>query len=61
MNLLPIPALDGGRALFLVFEGIFKKRIPIKIEAVINSIGFALLLGLMAIVLCQDIFKIMVR
>ena len=61
MNLLPIPALDGGRAVFLIFEGIFKKRIPIEKEALLNTISFILLLGLMVIVLFQDILKIIVK
>lgn len=61
MNLLPIPALDGGRALFLIIEGIFKKRIPIEKEAFMNTLSFMLLLGLMVIVLIQDVLKLMVR
>lgn len=61
MNLLPIPALDGGRALFLIIEGIFKKRIPIEKEAFVNALSFILLLGLMVIVLFQDVLKLMVK
>ena len=58
MNLLPIPALDGGRTLFLLFEAIFKRKIPTEKEAFVNMVGFMLLIGLMIVVLYQDILKI---
>lgn len=58
MNLLPIPALDGGRAVFLLFEAIFRKKLPTDKEALVNAIGFMLLIGLMVIVMFQDIAKI---
>ena len=61
MNLLPIPALDGGRALMLLVEGIFRKRLSVQKEAFINALGFMLLIGLMVVVLFQDIFKIMIK
>ncbi len=54
-NLLPIPAVDGGRILFLLPELIFKKRIPVVYENIINTIGFFLLLALMAFLFIQDI------
>ena len=54
-NLLPIPAVDGGRILFLLPELIFKKRIPVIYENIINTIGFFLLLALMAFLFIQDI------
>ncbi|MCM1156889.1 MAG: site-2 protease family protein [Bacteroidales bacterium] len=59
MNLLPIPALDGGRTLFLLVEAIFRKRIPADKEAFVNTIGFMLLIGLMIVVMFQDVLKIM--
>ncbi len=58
MNLIPIPALDGGRTLFLLIEGIFKRKIPTEKEAFVNMVGFALLIGLMIVVMYQDILKI---
>lgn len=58
MNLLPLPALDGGRTLLLLIEGIFRKKLPTDKEALVNGIGLALLMGLMVIVMFQDIFKI---
>lgn len=55
MNLLPIPALDGGRLLFLIIEAIRRKKIPQDKEAVVNLIGFALLILLMVVVFFNDI------
>ncbi len=55
MNLLPIPALDGGRLLFLIVEAIRRKRIPQDKEAIVNMIGFVLLLCLMVVVFFNDI------
>jgi regulator of sigma E protease len=58
MNLLPFPALDGGRTLFLLVEAFFKKKLSTEKEAAINTIGFMLLIGLMVIVMFQDVAKI---
>lgn len=55
MNLLPIPALDGGRLLLLVIEGVTRKKIPADKEAIINIIGFVLVLILMFVVLFNDV------
>ncbi|MDE6505176.1 MAG: M50 family metallopeptidase [Clostridia bacterium] len=43
-NLLPIPALDGSKVIFCLIEWVFKKPVPRKIEAVIHSVGFILIL-----------------
>ena len=56
MNLLPLPALDGGRFLCMVIEAIIRKPIPAKIEGVIHGIGLMLLLAIMLIVAFKDIF-----
>ena len=58
MNLLPIPALDGGRLVFLIIEAIRRKPIPKEKEAVVHFIGFALLMILMVVVLYNDIRKL---
>ncbi len=62
MNLLPIPALDGGKIFFLVINQIcmllFKKQIPPKFENYIHAAGFILLMALMAVVMLQDVWKI---
>ena len=46
-NMLPIPALDGGRLLFLIIEGIRRKPVPPKYEGAVHGIGYALLMLLM--------------
>lgn len=56
-NLLPIPALDGGRILFLLPEIVLRKRIPSKYENALVSFTYLLLLGLMAFVTIQDIIN----
>jgi len=53
-NLLPIPALDGGRIIFLLPEILFGKRVPTKYENTINFVGYVSLLVLMGYVLFQD-------
>lgn len=55
MNLLPIPALDGGRFFFLLIEGVTRKRIPPEKEAIVNFIGFALVIAIMILVCINDI------
>ena len=55
MNLLPIPALDGGRFLFLLIEAVRRKKIPQDKEAIVNFIGFGLLMLLMVVVFFNDI------
>lgn len=59
INLLPFPAFDGGRVVFLILEKIRKKRVPAKIEAVVNGVGFALLILLMIYVTFNDIVKLL--
>ena len=58
MNLLPFPALDGGRTILLLVEAFFRKKMSADKEALVNAIGFMLLVGLMVVVMFQDIFKI---
>lgn len=54
-NLLPLPALDGGRLLFILVEAIRGKRISPEREGLIHMIGFALLLGLMLLITVRDL------
>lgn len=58
INLIPFPALDGGRLLFLVIERIKGSRINPKITNIVNSIGFLLLMLLMVVVSYNDIIKL---
>ena len=58
MNLLPLPALDGGRLVFLIIEGIRRKPVPAKYEGYIHAAGLMLLLALMVYVTGQDILRI---
>ncbi len=60
MNLMPFPALDGGRALITWIEGAFNKQMPAKVEAVINGIGFCCLIGLMIFTAFNDIINIII-
>ena len=60
MNLLPLPALDGGRLVFLIIEGIRRKPVPAKYEGYIHAAGLMLLLALMVYVTGQDILRIIV-
>ena len=55
-NLLPVPALDGGRALFLAIESITRKRVNPRIETAVHTAGFVLLLSVLVIVSFKDIF-----
>lgn len=59
-NLLPIPALDGGRLMFLIFEGIFRRPVPTKYEGIVHLVGMALLLILMVVIAFSDIRKLIV-
>lgn len=56
-NLLPIPALDGSKLLFIIIEAIRRKPLNKKFEGYITAAGFILLLGLMLIVSIKDIFS----
>lgn len=65
VNLLPIPALDGGRVFLLlvtvIIEAVTRKKLDPKYEGYIHMAGMVLLLGLMAFVLYNDIFRIVTR
>ena len=58
MNLLPIPALDGGRILFLIIEKIKGSKVDVKVENTIHTIGFVLLMILMVVITFNDIIKL---
>ena len=58
INLIPIPALDGGRLLFLGVEAIKGSPIKPKVVNLLNFLGFALLMALMLMVTVSDVFKL---
>jgi len=55
MNILPIPALDGGRVLFVLIEKIFRRPVPVKYEQLAHTIGFLLLMLLVILITFRDI------
>lgn len=58
MNLLPLPALDGGRLVFLLIEAVTKKKVNPNIEGMIHFAGFVLLMALMVFVFMNDIKRL---
>lgn len=58
-NLLPIPALDGGRLFFMIVELITRKRIPAEKEGLVHAIGFALFIALAVFVSFNDIMRLL--
>lgn len=55
MNLLPVPALDGGRLVFLLIEAVRGRALPQEKESMVHFVGFVLLMGLMVVVLFNDL------
>ena len=58
VNLLPLPALDGGRFLFMVIEVIMRKPVPPRYEGWVHAAGFVILLGFIAVITINDIIRI---
>lgn len=58
VNLLPLPALDGGRLLFLIWEGVTRHPVPAKYEGYVHATGFVLLIGFMVVIAFNDIVRI---
>lgn len=59
VNILPFPALDGGRLIFLGYEVIFRKKPSGRIEAVVNNIGMVVLLTLMVLITINDVMRLL--
>jgi regulator of sigma E protease len=59
INLLPFPALDGGRLVFVFIEAVTRKQIPIEWAGRVNLVGFALLMLLMIVVTYNDIIRLL--
>lgn len=58
INLIPIPALDGGRLLFVIIESIIRRPLPAVATRAVNTVGFGMLILLMIVVTAHDVFKI---
>ncbi len=58
MNLLPLPALDGGRLIFILIEMIRRKPVPAKYEGIVHTAGFALLFALIIFITFNDILNL---
>lgn len=58
MNLLPLPALDGGRLVFLIIEAVRGKRVPPEKEGMVHFAGFVFLMALMVVIMFNDILKL---
>ena len=58
INLLPLPALDGGRIIFVIYSMITGRKVSEKVEGTVHFIGIVLLLGLMIFVTMNDITRI---
>jgi len=58
INLLPVPAFDGGRVLFLLIELVTRKKVPPKVENIIHAIGFIFLIGILLLVTFNDVIKL---
>ncbi len=61
VNILPLPALDGGRLLFIIYEMITKKKAKQSFEIIVNNIGMIFLLGLIFLVTFGDIVRMITR
>jgi regulator of sigma E protease len=61
VNILPLPALDGGRLLFIIYEMITKKKAKQSFEAIVNNVGMIFLLGLIFLVTFGDVLRLIGR
>ncbi len=58
INLLPIPALDGGKIVLYAVEGVRKKPAPLKLEMALNAIGFLIIIGLSLFLVVMDVSRL---
>jgi regulator of sigma E protease len=61
MNLLPLPAFDGGQILMIAAESVRKKRFPPRVYQTVNTVGLTLILAIAAIATYQDILRLIAR
>jgi len=55
VNILPIPGADGGRMVFVIYEALFKKPFPPKLEQKVNEFGLAFIIILLILITFKDI------
>ena len=58
VNVLPFPALDGGRIIFVIYEIIFRKKANAKFEAMVNNLGMLILLSMIVLISVGDISRL---
>ena len=58
VNLLPLPALDGGRLVFIIYEAITKKKPSQKVENIVHTVGFLLLMALFVFITFNDVLRL---
>jgi regulator of sigma E protease len=57
MNILPIPGLDGGHIVLLIYEGIFRRPPSLRVMGIIQNIGMFILFGLMLLAIGNDVLR----
>lgn len=61
VNVLPFPALDGGRIIFVLYEMLFRRKANQKLEIIVNNVGMLILLGLILLITIGDITRVLTR
>ena len=61
LNMIPFPAVDGGRLLFIALEAIFGKRVLPRVEAIVHTVGFVILMLLLLAITASDIKRLVVN
>lgn len=61
VNILPFPALDGGRIIFVIYELIFRKKANQRLEMIVNNIGMMILLSLVLLITVGDVVKLIAK
>ncbi|MCK4411957.1 MAG: RIP metalloprotease RseP [Candidatus Eisenbacteria sp.] len=58
LNLLPIPALDGGQALIIICEGVARRQMPLRVRIALQQVGMVLILGLIVLIIVNDVQRV---
>lgn len=61
INILPFPALDGGRLIFIAYEWITRKKINVLVEKRVNFVGFTILISLIILITIKDIARLIIK